>query len=80
MIGLLPGLNALVSPEQVSVRISGPVPVLENLTLRDIRVVVDLTSLGIGTHTLTPTVEILPAEIIWEDVSPATVEIVIVEG
>ena len=80
VIGLLPGLNALVSPEQVSVRISGPVPVLENLTLRDIRVVVDLTSLGIGTHTLTPTVEILPAEIIWEDVSPATVEIVIVEG
>jgi len=80
VIGLLPGLNALVSPEQVSVRISGPVPVLENLTLRDIRVVVDLASLGIGTHTLTPTVEILPAEIIWEDVSPATVEIVIVEG
>ncbi|HDD61562.1 MAG TPA: hypothetical protein ENF22_03420 [Chloroflexi bacterium] len=80
VIGLLPGLNALVSPEQVSVRISGPVPVLENLTLRDIRVVVDLASLEIGTHTLTPTVEILPAEIIWEDVSPATVEIVIVEG
>ncbi len=80
VIGLLPGLNAQVSPKQVSVRISGPVPVLENLTLRDIRVVVDLASLGIGTHTLTPTVEILPAEIIWEDVSPATVEIVIVEG
>ena len=80
VIGLLPGLNAQVSPEQVSVRISGPVPILENLTLRDIRVVVDLTSLGTGTHTLTPTVEILPADIIWEDVSPATVEIVIVEG
>lgn len=80
VIGLLPGLNSQVSPAQVTVRISGPVPVLENLTLRDIRVVVDLTNLGTGTHTLTPTVEILPAEIIWEDVSPATVEIVIVEG
>jgi len=79
-IGLLPGLTAQVSPEQVSVRISGPVPVLENLTLRDIRVVVDLTDLEAGTHTLTPTVEILPSDIIWEDVSPATVEIVIVEG
>jgi len=80
VIGLLPGLTAQVSPEQVSVRISGSVPVLENLTLRDIRVVVDLTNLEAGTHTLTPTVEILPADIIWEDVSPATVEIVIVEG
>ena len=80
VIGLLPGLNAQVSPSQVSVRVSGPVPVLENLTLRDIRVVVDLTSLEDGTHTLTPTVEILPTDIIWEDVSPATVEIVILEG
>ena len=80
VIGLLPGLNAQVSPSQVSVRVSGPVPVLENLTLRDIRVVVDLTSLEAGTHTLTPTVEILPTDIIWEDVSPATIEIVILEG
>lgn len=80
VIGLLPGLTAQVSPDQVSVRVSGPVPVLQNLTLRDIRVVVDLTSLEIGTHTLTPTVEILPADVVWEDVSPATVEIVIVEG
>ena len=77
VVGLLPGLNTQVSPEQVSVRISGPVPVLENLTLRDIRVVVDLTDLEIGTYTLEPTVEILPADIIWEDISPATVEIVI---
>ena len=80
VIGLLPGLNAQVAPSHVSVRVSGPVPILENLTLRDIRVVVDLTSLEAGTHTLTPTVEILPADIVWEDVSPATVEIVIVEG
>ncbi len=80
VIGLLPGLNAQVSPSQVSVRVSGPVPVLENLTLRDIRVVVDLTSLEAGTHTLTLTVEILPTDIIWEDVSPATIEIVILEG
>jgi len=80
VIGLLPGLEAQVSPDQVSVRVSGSVPVLENLTLRDIRVVVDLTNLGAGTHTLTPTVEILPSDIVWEDISPTTVEIVITEG
>lgn len=76
-IGLLPGLSVEVSPRQVSVSISGPVPVLENLTLRDIRVVVDLTGLDIGVHIVSPTIEILPSEVIWEDLSPATVEIVI---
>ena len=80
VIGLLPGLSVEVSPNQVSVRVSGPVPILENLTLRDIRVVVDLTNLEIGTHTLIPTVEILPSDIIWEDISPTTVEIVIEES
>lgn len=77
IIGLLPGLTAVVSPDEVSVAVSGPVPVLENLTLRDIRVVVDLTDLEIGIHTVSPTIEILPSEVIWEDLSPATVEIVI---
>lgn len=80
IIGLLPGLSADVSPKQVSVRIMGPVPILDNLTLRDIRVVVDLTNLEIGVHTVIPTVEILPADVIWEDISPTTVEIVIEEG
>jgi YbbR domain-containing protein len=77
IIGLVPGLSAIASPNQVSLSISGPVPVLENLTLRDIRVVVDLTDLDIGTHTVNPTIEILPSEVIWEDISPETVEIVI---
>jgi YbbR domain-containing protein len=77
IIGLRPGLSFTVSPDQVSVAVSGPVPVLEKLTLRDIRVVVDLTDLEIGIHTISPTVEILPSEVIWEDLSPATVEIVI---
>lgn len=79
VIGLLPGLSVQVSPDQISVRVSGPVPVLENLTLRDIRVVLDLTNLGLGTHTQIPVVEILPADVVWEDISPATVEIVIGE-
>jgi YbbR domain-containing protein len=80
VIGLLPGLRAEVSPPQVSVRVSGPVPVLDNLTLRDIRVVVDLTNLEVGVHTLEPTIEILPSEVVLEDVSPTTVEIVIMEN
>ena len=80
IIGLLPGLSAVVSPLQVSVLVSGPVPILDNLTLRDIRVIVDLTNLGMGVHTVTLTVEILPEDVIWEDISPTTVEIVIEQG
>jgi len=80
IIGLLPGLSAEASPIQVSVRVSGPVPILENLILRDIRVGVDLSNLDVGTHTVSPTVEILPADVIWEDISPTTVEIVIEES
>lgn len=80
IIGLLPGLTAQVSPEEVSLSISGPVPVLDNLTLKDIRVVVDLTDLTVGTHNITPTIEILPSDVVWEDVSPAAVEVVIQEG
>jgi YbbR domain-containing protein len=80
VIGLLPGLSGEVSPSQVSVSVSGPVPVLDNLTLRDIRVVVDLTNLEIGVHNLTPTIEILPADVVWEDLSPASVEVVISEN
>lgn len=80
IIGLLPGLEAEVSPLQVTVRVSGPVPVLESLTLKDIRVVVDLTDLGVGTYALTPTVEILPDDVVFEDLSPPTIEVIIREG
>ena len=80
VIGLLPGLSAEVSPSQVSVRITGPVPVLENLTERDIRVIVDLTNFEIGVHTVQPAVEILPSDVVVEDVSPAEVEIRIQSG
>ncbi len=80
VIGLLPGLNASISPLQVTVSVSGPVPVLENLTLRDIRVVIDLTGLEVGTHTISPTVDILPDDVVFEDLSPITVEVVIREG
>lgn len=80
IIGLLPGLGAEVSPLQVTVRVSGPVPVLESLTLKDIRVVVDLTNLGVGTYALTPTVEILPDDVVFEDLSPTTIEVIIREG
>lgn len=79
-IGLLPGMRAELAPPQASVRLSGPVPTLDNLSLRDVRVVVDLTNLEIGVHTVTPSVEILPKDITVEDFSPIDVEVTISQG
>lgn len=72
-----------LEPSQVSIIISAPQPVLEALTADDVRVTVDLSSLGAsGTYTLVPTaalreagvdatIAILPAQI---DVSVETGE------
>jgi YbbR domain-containing protein len=79
-IGLLPGLQADIAPLQVSVRLSGPVPTLDNLTMRDIRVIVDLTNLEEGVHTVEPSVEILPQDLTLEDISPTSVEVTISQG
>ncbi|MEA2007763.1 MAG: hypothetical protein U9O54_01465, partial [Chloroflexota bacterium] len=79
VIGLLPGLQAMVAPVQIDVIIYGPVPVLDSLTLRDVRVIVDLTNLGVGVYTITPTVDILPEDLREEAILPITVEVTIIE-
>ena len=44
--------------------------------MRDIRVMVDLTNIDVGVHTVEPSVEILPAEdMTVEDISPVEVEV-----
>lgn len=77
IIGLLPGLKAEVSPAEVEVRLYGPVPTLDGLALRDVRVIVDLSDLEEGVHKVSPEVEILPSEVSMETMSPSTVEVTI---
>lgn len=79
IIGILPGLEAQVAPAQVDIIIAGPIPDLENLTLVDVRAVVDLTELESGTHQIQPIVEILPESVYLQSISPETVEVVIQE-
>jgi YbbR domain-containing protein len=79
-IGLLPGLQAAAAPEQVEVIIYGPVPLLENLTQRDVRVIVDLQGLGEGVHKITPTVEILSDDLELEAILPNTIEVTITQA
>ncbi len=76
-IGLAPGLQPAVSPNLVDVILFGPIPDLNELEPLDVRIVVDLTGLGVGVHSLEPSVEILPSEISYESIQPETVEVII---
>jgi YbbR domain-containing protein len=78
-IGLQPGFDSQVAPSQVDIIIAGPIPVLENITPGDVRVVIDLTGLEMGTYQLSPTVEILPEGIYLQSITPETVEVTIQE-
>jgi hypothetical protein len=79
IIGLVPGLEAQVAPQQVDILIAGPIPDLENITPVDVRAVLDLSGLEVGTYQLAPVVEILPDNIYLQSISPETVEVIIQE-
>jgi len=77
VIGLEPGLEALVAPTTIDVILSGPVPILNTLGPADVRVVVDLSGYDAGTYQLIPEVNILPEQIEKVSMLPATVEVTI---
>jgi len=77
-IGLLPTQAAVLSPETVKVILSGPVTVLDSLKPSDIRVVVDLTDLELGTYQLEPRVDLLPDRLQAEAILPATIEVTVI--
>jgi YbbR domain-containing protein len=77
-VGLLPIRTAVISPETVDVILSGPVPVLDTLTPDDIRVVVDVSDLDLGTYQIEPIVDVIPDRIVVEAVLPSTVAVEII--
>ena len=77
LTGLTQGLQAQVSPANVDVILSGPLPLLDTLTRQDVRVSVDLTGLDSGSYQLTPKVEILISNVTVESLLPGTVGVVI---
>lgn len=77
VIGLTEGLAVQIFPETVDVIISGPLPVLDALSLQDVIVTVDVTGLGLGTHQLVPIVDVLVDNVLVESILPGTIEVVI---
>jgi len=79
VIGLDPSLDASLSPDRIDVILSGPLPVLDQLTARDVRVVVDLTGKTSGTYQITPRVEFNIPELRVESILPGSIEVTLVE-
>jgi YbbR domain-containing protein len=77
VIGLASGYEVQLSPSSVSVILSGPLSVLQNLSADDVRLFVDLTGLPAGTHLLEPQAEILPADVQVLSITPVSIEVVI---
>lgn len=77
VIGLASNRNATFSPQSVSVIISGPLSVLQNLSPADVRLIVDVSDLALGTHMLEPEAEILPTGVQILSITPSSIEVVI---
>jgi YbbR domain-containing protein len=80
VIGLGTGLEAVVSPESVDIFLTGPLPILDDLTSEDVLIYVDLTDLEPGSHLVEPQVEILSDRVVQEAINPDTIEITISES
>lgn len=80
VIGLPTGYKATVSPQEVTVIISGPVALLDRLTITDVRAVVDGSGLTSGTYQLIPTIEINIPELQAESMLPETIQVTISRG
>jgi YbbR domain-containing protein len=72
--GLDDRLQAELSPRLVEILVAGPLPRLETLQPGDVQILLDLTGLEAGTHTLEPSV-ILPEGIRQETLVPETIEV-----
>ena len=75
-LGLGTGLEAVVSPEQVAVRVSGPFEALQAISPESLQATVDLTNLTPGTYVLTPTIGV-PLGTQSVGVTPAAVVVTI---
>lgn len=77
VINLDPGLEALLSPEIVNIILSGPLPLLDALTLADVRVIIDLGGVAAGKYQLVPRVELMVPELSYESVLPGSIEVTV---
>jgi YbbR domain-containing protein len=74
--GLREGLEAKLGPETIELILTGALPKLQSLKPDDVRVVIDLGNLGVGTHQVKPQA-VVPQGIVAETMLPATIQVTI---
>jgi YbbR domain-containing protein len=75
--GLGTGYSARVSPTRVDVIISGPLPILNKLTAKDVHVIMDLTGMTSGNYQKKPEAMISVDGLKVDSILPVTLEVVI---
>jgi YbbR domain-containing protein len=78
--GLAEGLEVEISPENVDIFLSGPLPLLDELDQDFILVLIDLTDRGLGTYQLAPEVWLEEEQITVDAVLPSSIEVIISEA
>ena len=78
--GLGEGLEAEISPENVDIFLSGPLPLLDELDQTLILVLIDLSDRGPGTYQLAPEVLLENGQIIVDVILPSSIEVIITEA
>jgi len=78
VIGLPPNLKAILAPEMITLLISGPLPILDQLKAEDIKVILDLTNYQVGTYQLEPVVELPSGEITVVSIQPEMIDIEVI--
>jgi YbbR domain-containing protein len=69
-------MDTRLSPETIDVVLTGPLPKLQSLNPDDVRVVLDLVSLGVGAHQVKPQA-VVPQGVVAESLLPATIQVTI---
>lgn len=78
--GLGEGLQVEISPENVDIFLSGPLPLLDELDLTKILVFIDLSDRGPGTYQLAPEVMLENNQISVDVILPSSIEVTISEA
>lgn len=75
-VGLAKGITVAIEPPSVAVTVNAVESELQSLEADDIRISVDVSQLGLGTHTVTPDVAV-PANMRWVQVDPPQVTVTV---
>jgi YbbR domain-containing protein len=77
--GLGRGLTYTIDPPEVRIFLFGPLPALDSLDERDVRVTLDLLNLGPGSYNLEPIVDVFANKVEVRSYQPPTLAVTITE-